>query len=51
MTEKDVEEIKDDEDITATGISLAAMPFILLTLSGAAVSLLLVYSGKKRKVQ
>ena len=44
-------EIKDDEDITATGISLAAMPFILLTLSGAAVSLLLVYSGKKRKVQ
>lgn len=51
LTEKDVEEIKDDEDITATGISLAAMPFILLTLSGAAVSLLLVYSGKKRKVQ
>ena len=51
LTEKDTEEIKDDEDITATGISLAAMPFILLTLSGAAVSLLLVYSGKKRKVQ
>lgn len=51
LTEKDTEEIKDDEDITATGISLAAMPFILLTLSGAAVSLLLVYSGKKRRVQ